>query len=86
MALLIQISYQVLAQGSTSADLLEPAQPPLCLNRGDLAFFVPSCWFGCFSFTLVRFSAITTFMKNTVHTVLATKELAYFATPSFDLL
>jgi len=48
-----------------SDDVLEPAQSRLsiCLNSGDLAFSVPSCWFGCLCFTLVRFSAIPTFMR-----------------------
>jgi len=53
------------SRNGASDDFLEPAQSPLsiCLNCGDLAFSVPSCWFGCLSFTLVRFSAIPTFMR-----------------------
>jgi len=35
----------------------------VCLNCGDLTFFVASRWLGCLSFTLVRFSAIQTFMR-----------------------
>ena len=40
-----------------SADFLEPAQSPfsICLNSGDLVFLVLSCWFGCLSFTFMRF-------------------------------
>ena len=43
---------------------LKLVQSPLsiCLNCGDLAFSVTSCWFGCLSFALVRFSAIPTLM------------------------
>ena len=54
-----------MSRNGASADSLEPAQLPLstCLNCGDLVFFVPSCWFGCFSFTLVRFSAILSYTR-----------------------
>jgi len=53
------------SRNGASAGFLEPAQSPfsICLNYGDLAFLVPSGWFGCLSFTLVRFSAIPTFMR-----------------------
>ena len=54
-----------MSRNSASEDFLEPAQSSLsiCLNCGDLAISVPSCWFGCLSFTLVRFSAIPTFIR-----------------------
>ena len=48
-----------------SDDFLEPAQSRLsiCLSCSNLAFSVPSCWFGCLSSTLFRFSAIPTFIR-----------------------
>ena len=53
-------------------DFLEPVQwsPSICLKcgqqavaSGKLEFFVSSCWLGCLSSTLTRFSAIPTFMR-----------------------
>ena len=49
-----------LAQSSPSVYLKCGQQ---AVANGKLEFLVSSCWLGCLSFTLARFSAIPTFMR-----------------------
>jgi len=52
-----------MSRNGASEDFIELAQSSLslCLNCGDLEFFVPSRWLGCLSLTLVHFSAVPTY-------------------------